>query len=721
MATKRRKSGITFGLGYGEEAMHEHLAKSVLEVRMGGKAEEQFPSYAKSILNQLNGPEDQIHRLAFEEDPSQNNSYAGVYKAKLKLIPDTILKRIAIQDSLVATIVRARQNQLSAFGRSRATRFSNGFIIQPDTGVNEKLDVQGKRKLQDQIDRAAALISTCGHTNGLAEDHQATFSEYLSLSCRSAIVCGRVATEVVWKDDPAGGIDERGRPRRTFHHFVATDAGTIYKATPTNEQAQQSVRETAYQLLCTLTGKELERERYEQDEYAWVQVIDGTPKQVFTTDEMKVYNFFSVPDVELQGYPVTPLDTVIAAVTTHINITTHNKLYFQSGRASRGMLVIESDDVNPQIVHNIKQQFNASINNVNNAWRMPVFGCATGEKITWQPIDSGAGRDAEFQYLTDMNAREILSAFMMSPDELPGWAYLSRGTNNQALSEGNNEYKLEAARDLGIRPLLAFFEDFINSHLLPLVDPDLAKKAKVRLAGLDADNAEKEAVRTTQDMAIWMTMDDVMERVEKDPIGKEFCGSIPMNAGYLAILDKYMTVGQILERFCGVANAAKDPTLNYRRDPFWFNQVQMMQAAQQAQQQAQMQAQGGGQPPPGGGDGGGGSPGGAQDDQGGDAPGPQTENQKTDSAGTAQGTGASPGPAQSGGADDLARSIDAAFQFMSKNEEDLPAEKRRLLAQHRKMVAFFKGGFEADSAEAIRDILAVAEHHAPKTTKPKRN
>lgn len=44
----------------------------------------------------------------------------------------------------------------------------------------------------------------------------------------------------------------------------------------------------------------------------------------------------------------------------------------------------------------------------------------------WEPIDWGAiGRiDAEFKYLTDMNAREILSAFMMSPDELPGWSYL---------------------------------------------------------------------------------------------------------------------------------------------------------------------------------------------------------------------------------------------------------------------------------------------------------
>ena len=49
-----------------------------------------------------------------------------------------------------------------------------------------------------------------------------------------------------------------------------------------------------------------------------------------------------------------------------------------------------------------------------------------------------------------MLCREILTAFMMSPEELPGWAYLSRGTNNQSLSESNNEYLLEAHRDEAI-------------------------------------------------------------------------------------------------------------------------------------------------------------------------------------------------------------------------------------------------------------------------------
>jgi hypothetical protein len=50
----------------------------------------------------------------------------------------------------------------------------------------------------------------------------------------------------------------------------------------------------------------------------------------------------------------------------------------------------------------------------------------------------------EFQYLSDMNARVILSAFQMSPEELPGYGYLSAARTIRRCRESNNEYKLEA-------------------------------------------------------------------------------------------------------------------------------------------------------------------------------------------------------------------------------------------------------------------------------------
>jgi hypothetical protein len=661
----------------------------------------------KSIARTLNGT-GEAERLAFEADPVASRSqYSSVYKQKTRLLPDKLLKRIAIQDDLVAAIVQARQNQMSAFGRMRPNRFSTGFVIEPRQEALEALEKiedqeekqRRKEELQKRIARVSKKLAVCGSDNLDLSGNQdkLTFPQYISMSIRNAVIVGRLATEVIYKKQMDG--------EKVFAGFRVIDAGTIYKA-ESQQEATAQVRAQARKLLAQLRNEKvstIDPDRFDKNEYAWVQVIDDRPIQAFTAEECLVHNFFPVADVELDGYPVTPLDTVISAVTTHINITTHNKLYFQSGRAARGMLVIKSDEVDETVVSRVRQQFNAQINSVNNAWRMPVFGVGTEDDITWQPIDSGS-RDMEFQYLADMNARVIMSAFLMSPDELPGWSYLSRGTNNQALSEGNNEYKLEASRDVGIRPLLAQFEDFLNASILPLFDPVLADMAALKLVGLDAETAEKESVRLQQDMPVHMTYDEVLEKVEKQPVGKRYGGEFPINPQYQAILDKYVPVGVILEEFFGVAGASKDPQYAYIRDPFWVQWQQLQQQQQQAQQQQQQQQaqqQAGNVQPPqqegedgqSGGDDGGGS--------GGQATPAKTEKEK--SAGS-----------EASGAGDLSGAADQAMGSLSKAERNLPPSKLKLLRQHKMLVHDFLNGFEEDMKVATKEILDVAEKLKPR-------
>lgn len=663
---------------------------------------EDSPTLMKSVLNAIN--KDELVRLAFETDPSQVNQYQTLYKNKMRLIPDKLLKRIAIQDDLVAAIVQARMQQMAAFGRPRPDRFSTGFVIEMRQETNERIEQlpegqkqQHKEEIQKRIAETTKRLMTCGEPDALGEDDQLTFPQYIAQSVRNAIVVGRLATEVIWADGNDG--------KKHFACFRVIDAGTIYRAAPQRAAAQQ-VRNTARMLLEQIKNKRLVPERYQNDEYSWVQVIDERPVQAFTSKECIVHNFYETPDVELDGYPVTPLDTIISAVTTHINITTHNKLYFQNGRAARGMLVIKSDDADEKVIQRIRQQFNNSINSVQNSWRMPVFGVGGEDEVEWMPIDQG-GRDMEFQYLMDMNARIIFSAFQMSPEELPGWAYLSRGTNNQALSEGNNEYKLEAARDVGIRPLLAKFEDYLNASILPLFDEELAKLVVIKLVGLDAETAEKESVRLQQDMPVHMTYDEVLQKVEKDPIGKQWGGEVPLNPQIQAVWDKYLTVGQILEYFFEVKGASQNPQWAYVRDPFWFQWQQLQMQAQQAQQQAEAgadQQQGAAAgADTGGSDDGGGDSGG--DDSGGGSDGDsKTEKQKTaDSESSSAAPEASP-PAQ-----DLSRSLDQAIGLLSKSEKQLPPSKKRLLAVHKRFLDNVMKGWDEDVEQATKEILGVAD------------
>jgi hypothetical protein len=272
---------------------------------------------------------------------------------------------------------------------------------------------------------------------------------------------------------------------------------------------------------------------------------------------------------------------------------------------------------------------------------------------------------------------------------LPGYAHLARGTNNQALSESNNEYKLEAARDVGLRPLLSHFEQFFNDAVIPLIDPVVAQYCVLRLNGLDAETPEKESVRLQQDMPIHMCMDEVLEHVEKKPLGKKWGGRFPLNPQWQSVLDKYIFVGEIREYFFDVPNAAQDPAFHYVRDPFYFQNIQIQMQAEQMKQQAQaqqMQAQ---------------QPQGQEDPQ--DADTQANGDGKPQKTGGKQPEGESTEKSDEG--DDLTRALDQAIEGMSKGEQDLPVSKRRLLAQQKRVVKHIMDNWERERMSTMDAIL----------------
>jgi len=239
------------------------------------------------------------------------------------------------------------------------------------------------------------------------------------------------------------------------------------------------------------------------------------------------------------------------------------------------MLVIKSDEIDESVINDVKQQFNASINNVENSFRVPIFGVSQEDEVQWVST-MPQKKDGEFEYLFDQTTRNILSAFNMSPDELPGFTHLSRGTNQQGLSEANNEWKLTAARDTGIRPLINHWENFLNNKIFPLIDPELSQLCDVLLAGFDAETREKESQRLAADMPIHMTYDEVMEETDKEQVGPSISGNIPFNEFYRVAMDTYNTVGEVESYFLDSPGAVVDSMLGYKRDQFFFQWLETL-------------------------------------------------------------------------------------------------------------------------------------------------
>ena len=387
--------------------------------------------HLRFILDQLQKTEkmradkDMDLRLAFQVDPNDANyGIMSTYRQKTGLTPDQILKRIAGPqgDDLVNQILQARSNTMASFGRPRTNRFSVGFEFQ-QLHPEDQETPEHQRQVQKRIEKMKEVIWNCGSNHIANETWHPNLSQFLKMITRDGLTYGRFAVEFIY---PKDGSD-------TCQAFRAVDAGTIYQIIPSASQDQQQ-RMAALKQLESLENLQFDIAKYEKDEYKWVQVINGNPVQVFSESELVVYNLFPVTNIEYNGYPLTPVDQALNAIITHISITLHNKLFFENGRAARGMLVFKSDDIDEAAIQKIRNQFHASINSVKNSWRMPVFGVGSEDDIQFQSLDS-AGRDKEFQFLSDDTARVVLGAFQMSPEELPGYAHLSRGSNSQALSE----------------------------------------------------------------------------------------------------------------------------------------------------------------------------------------------------------------------------------------------------------------------------------------------
>lgn len=547
----------------------EDQLQGILEKSAINKTEAPFSSLLKNVPI-LAGQEKKKGgvKLAFYEDPVETSDYSGLFKTKRKLLLDKVIKLIRVQNHLVASILRARGNTMAMHGHKRKDRFDIGFEVSIKPEFEQYIKPDQMIKIKERIERFEKLLLNCGNNIGLTADEHMSLSEFLDLQTKNGLSFGRFATEIIY---------EKNGEERVFHSFRPVDAGTIYNVVRNGEFGAQAIRDSSIRRLKEVTGEKIniDFDALQEDTYSHIQSIDGVPVQAFTPEELIVFNLYPSTDIEHAGYPVTPIDTCISSITTHLSIDAYNRLYFQNGRAAKGILVVKSSEIDQATLQKIRQDFMASINNVNNSFRAPVFGVNPEDEVNWLPMVSSAG-DGEFQFLYDQVARNILAAFNISPDELPGYGHLSRGTNQQSLSESSNEFKLTAARDTGLRPLILKFQSFFNEKLFPIIDEELSQICFIQLAGLDAQSRDQESLRLQQDMPLHMNYDEVLSSVDKHPIGKRLAGAVPFNERYQIIADKLLRVGEVREAFLEDPSALLDPLLQFSRDPFWMQNLQML-------------------------------------------------------------------------------------------------------------------------------------------------
>ena len=494
MAEDKDKSKIALSFGDSAQDLTEKSGLSDLESALNQLSAE-ASSLAKSesplqkLIKQTTGSaKKKAPSLAFTELPAPQSNFLGLFKPRIRLLPPELIKMIRINDHLVAAILRTRGNIMKLYAHLKKDRFDTGLELEIKPEFLKILTPDQYDKVVQRIKRLEKILLNCGHEEGLEQQDRMTLAEFMSTQTINGLSFGSHATEIIY--DRSGEPDSNGN--YPFHRFRPVDVATIFRAVRRGEQVGSNLRELALKALEAMEGFNfnIDLRKLRDDRYAWLQVIEMQPKQAFTHEELLFYSLFPSTDIEHNGYPVSPLDTCINCITTHISIEVYWKTYFSNGKSAKGMLVIKSDEVDQQMIDAIKLQFNASINSVSNAFRTPIFGISKEDDVVWTSTQDKL-ENGEFNFTYDQVARNILSAFGCSPDEIPGYGHLSKGTNSQTLSESNNEFKMTAARDSGLRPLILGWQTFLNQRLIPIIDPELAQIVEAKLSGLDSESKEQ--------------------------------------------------------------------------------------------------------------------------------------------------------------------------------------------------------------------------------------
>ena len=527
------------------------------------------PSVVEDLSKRLK--EDGYGRKGLLFDPFQDQGYAGgFFKPKgggSGFINNMILKLVSRRDPIVSVILHIRANQVAAFCRPQANRFDTGFRIQ----IKDK----DQTAVEAEIREIEHFIMNTGRLEERSEEDVMTFTEFGYLITSDMMTYGHASIEKV--RDRSGGL----------HSFLPISSETIYFANPklidggALKNLIQSYRDT---LTPGIQNKKEYSDPIEAEDIRYLQVINGKVVEAFTADELVMAKIYPQGELDLHGYALSPVERAVQLITSHLQIENHQRMFFQHGVASRGILVIQGD-VTPNQLRTLQAQWTQQVTGPQAAWRTPILAGING--IQWQPL-VGTSRDMEYAAYQDHTLRSIFSVMGMDPEEA-GFGYLSRGQEQRSAGESNNEFKITASRDRGLRPLLNQIESILNEHVLPAWHKDYSRKYKICFVGLDAETREEETRRLQAEVQLHTTIDEARLQAQLPTI--DLGGGLILNPALLETLKTNMYKGVFMEKFMNIKGASERPDLQYIPDPFWFQwqQFQMNLMQQQAQAQQTME------------------------------------------------------------------------------------------------------------------------------------
>jgi len=439
-------------------------------------------------------------------------TYSLGYKDRRTNLTYDILRQVVGSLSILSAIVNTRVNQVATFASPYRRTRNIGFEIK-HKDRDHKLSSSEKRFIVE----LEYFISACGkpEKNKYTSKPRDNFEQFTRKVIRDRMAYDQMTFEIV--------PDRRGTP----FEFVAVDASTIRIAADPKAETFRNTRQEKRELkdfLENYTGSALAypvvNAPAKKGKASYVQVWQGSIIRAFKYSELGFCIANPRTDIRANGYGYSEIEQLINVITSQLWAEEYNKNFFKQGAAPKGLLNIRGDNIAPEQLEAFKRQWVANVAGVENSWKTPIL---QSEEVQYLNMQT-SNLDMEYSRWLEYLIKIICAVFLIAPEEI-GF-YLSPGGMQQPNFDSNNEWKLKASKDRGLRPLLRFYADCLNRHIISKLDDNFY----IDFVGLD-ELTEKERIELrNQQVQYFRTVNEIRADEDLGPIED---GDIILNPVFL--------------------------------------------------------------------------------------------------------------------------------------------------------------------------------------------
>ena len=392
------------------------------------------------------------------------------YKDKVTSITYNTLRSMG-RTPIINSIITTRVEQVAAFSEPCYDSKGIGFIIRKKVGYSEDSEKKISKEDKQKIEYITNFILNCGSSNN--NWHGDSFDAFLRKITRDSLELDQMTFEIV--------RNRKGIPQE----YIATDGATFRLAENLDFDKYKNAEKIAINGYFP----------------KYVQIFNNQPIAEFYPWELcfAIRNQYS--DVRLNGYGISELENIVQVVTWSLYSDAYNGKFFSQGSAPKGIIKI-TGAVNEDKLAEFRQQWQAMVAGVQNAWRTPVM---EADKMEWIDLQRN-NRDMEFTKWQEYLIKLSCATYKIDPSEI-GFP-MNGSSDTKPMFEGNNEARLKYSKDKGLRPLLKLIETKINKYIVNPLDTNF----EFKFIGLDPESEAEALDMDIKKLSNFMSISEIRKK-----------------------------------------------------------------------------------------------------------------------------------------------------------------------------------------------------------------